>query len=48
MEEANREGFKRIGLVNGRRLVEILADKYPELPDELQERLRLRRVLIPE
>jgi len=47
-EEANREGFKRIGLVNGRRLVEILADKYPELPDELQERLRLRRVLIPE
>lgn len=48
LEEANREGFKRIGLVNGRRLVEILADKYPELPDELQERLRLRRVLIPE
>lgn len=47
-EEANREGFKRIGLVNGRRLVEIPADKYPELPDELQERLRLSRVLIPE
>jgi restriction system protein len=47
-EEATREGFKRIGLINGRQLVDILTEKYHELPAELKDRLNLRLALFPE
>jgi len=47
-EEATRPGFKRIGLINGRQLVEILTEKYHDLPTELRERLNLRLALFPE
>jgi restriction system protein len=47
-EEATREGFKRIGLINGRQLVDILTEKYHDLPTELKDRLNLRLALFPE
>ena len=45
-EEAEREDFKRIGLVDGRQLVDILTEEYDRLPPEVRERLGLRRVLV--
>ncbi|HUT98611.1 MAG TPA: restriction endonuclease [bacterium] len=47
-EEATREGYKRIGLINGRQLVDILTEKYHDLPTELKDRLNLRLALFPE
>jgi restriction endonuclease Mrr len=45
--EAEREGFKRIGLVDGEQLVDILAGEYEQLPKEIREKLGLRRALLP-
>ena len=45
-EEAEREGFKRIGLIDGGQLVDILAEEYDRLPQEVREKLGLRRVLV--
>lgn len=47
-EEAEREGFKRIGLIDGKQLVDILSEEYERLPGELREKLRLRRGLMGE
>lgn len=46
-EEAEREGFKRIGLIDGEQLVGILAEQYDRLPAEVRDKLGLRRALIP-
>ena len=46
-EEAEREGFKRVGLIDGGQLVDILAEEYERLPSGVRERLGLRRALIP-
>lgn len=46
-EEAEREGFKRIGLIDGGQLVDILTEEYDRLPSGVRERLSLRRVLVP-
>jgi restriction endonuclease Mrr len=46
-EEAEREGFKKIGLIDGGQLVDILVEEYEHLPQEVRERLGLRRVLVP-
>ncbi len=45
-EEAEREGFKRVGLIDGEQLVDILTEAYDRLPEELRERLGLRRTLV--
>jgi restriction system protein len=45
-EEAEREGFRRIGLIDGEQLVDILAEEYDRLPAEVREKLGLRRVLV--
>jgi restriction endonuclease Mrr len=45
-EEAERMDFKRIGLIDGEQLVDILAEEYDRLPVEVREKLGLRRVLV--
>ncbi len=45
-EAAEKEGFKRIGLIDGRQLVDILTEEYDQLPSETRERLGLRRALV--
>ena len=47
-EEAIREGYKKIGLINGLQLVDLLVEHYDALSLEIKERLRLRRTLMPE
>jgi predicted Mrr-cat superfamily restriction endonuclease len=47
-EEANKPGYKRIGLIGGSKLVEILVDNYEKLPEEMKEKLRMKRILVPE
>ena len=47
-EEAEKEGFKRIGLIDGEQLVDILNEQYERLSGEMRERLGLRRALVPE
>ena len=46
------EGFKRIGLIDGEQLVDILTEEYDQmydrLPAEVREKLGLRRALIPD
>lgn len=46
-ETAEREGFKRIGLIDGEQLVGILNEQYDGLSIEMRERLGLRRALVP-
>ena len=45
-EEAEKEGFKRIGLIDGGQLVDILTEEYDRLPTEIREKLGLRRALV--
>lgn len=45
-EEAEREGYKRIGLIDGEQLVDILAEEYDRLPQEIRKKLGLRRALM--
>jgi restriction endonuclease Mrr len=45
--EAEKEGFKKIGLIDGGQLVDILVEEYDHLPAEVREKLGLRRVLVP-
>lgn len=46
-DEASKEGFKKIGLINGEQLVDILIEHYDDLPSEIKDKLNLRRMLIP-
>lgn len=47
-KEADKQGFKRIGLIDGEQLVDILNEQYASLSVEMCERLGLRRALVPE
>ncbi|MCC6615301.1 MAG: restriction endonuclease [Anaerolineae bacterium] len=46
-EEAQKEGFKKIGLINGGQLVDILVEHYDSLSEELRRKLNLRKTLFP-
>ena len=46
-EEAEKDGFKKIGLIDGSRLVDILIENYDHLSEEVREKLNLRKTLIP-
>ena len=43
---ALESGFPRIGLINGRQLVDLLVEHWDAIPDEFRERLRLRHGLV--
>ena len=45
-EEAERVGFKRVGLIDGEQLVGILTEEYERLPAEVLDKLGLRRALV--
>ncbi len=45
--EAEKQGFKKVGLIDGGQLVDILVEQYDHLPAEVREKLGLRRVLVP-
>ena len=47
-EAAEKEGFKRIGLIDGGQFVDILTEEYDRLPTGVREKLRLRRALVVE
>ena len=44
---ATEIGFPRIGLINGHQLVDLLMEHWDDIPEEFQEKLGLRRGLIP-
>ena len=46
-DEAEKEGFKKIGLINGPQLVDILIEHYDDLDMEVRGQLKLRKTLIP-
>lgn len=46
-EEAEKEGFKKIGLIDGSQLVDILIEHYDDLAEEVRDKLNLRKTLIP-
>lgn len=43
---ANEQGFPRIGLINGRQLVDLLTLHWENMPDEMKEQLGLRLGLV--
>jgi restriction system protein len=43
---ALEQGFPRIGLINGRQLVDLLVEHWDDIPPEFQERLGLRKGLV--
>ncbi len=45
-EVATEPGFPRIGLINGRQLVDLLVQYWPALPEDLKEQLDLRLGLV--
>jgi len=45
-EVALESGFPRIGLINGRQLVDLLVEHWDEIPQEFRERLGLRHGLV--
>jgi len=45
-EVASQVGFARIGLINGRQLVDLLAEHWDDIPQEFQERLGLKKGLV--
>lgn len=47
-KEADRPGYKTVGLINGSQVVDLLIDHYEDLLPETKDLLRLRYVLIPQ
>lgn len=45
-EVANDPGFPRIGLINGKQLVDLLTEHWNKLPEEMQEQIGLRPGLV--
>ena len=45
-EHLLRSGFPRIGLINGRQLVDLLVEHWGDIPPEFQERLGLKPGLV--
>jgi len=48
LEEAVKPGFKKIGVISGEQLVDILVEKYDYLSQEIKDKLNLKKVLVPE
>jgi len=46
-EIAIEQGFPRIGLINGEKLVDILAEHWNDIPEEFKEKLSLKTGLVP-
>ena len=46
MDVALEPGFPRIGLINGRQLVDLLVEHWSDIPQEFQERLGLKPGLV--
>ena len=46
LEVAVEPGFPRIGLVNGRQLVDLLVEHWDDIPEDFQDRLALKRGLV--
>ena len=44
---ANKPCFPIIGLVNGKQLVDLLVEHWDDIPEEFQDKLALRRGLVP-
>lgn len=47
-QEALKQGYKRIGLIDGAQLVEILIERYQDISKEMKDKLKLKPVLLPE
>jgi len=47
MDTAFEPGFKRIGLINGHQLVDLLVEYWEKLPTDFQEKLGLKLGLVP-
>lgn len=45
-EVATEQGFPRIGLINGRQLVDLLVDHWQDIPEDFRDRLGLRPGLV--
>ncbi len=48
LKVAVEPGFPRIGTINGEQLVDILSEKWEELPEEIRTKLGLKRGLVVE
>jgi restriction system protein len=46
-DEAERDGFKKIGLINGMQFVDILIERYDDLSEEVRNQLNLKKTLLP-
>ena len=44
---AEEGGFARVGLINGEQLVDLLTQHWQEIPDEFQDTLGLKPILVP-
>ncbi len=46
-EVAEEPGFARIGLINGEQLIDLLTQHWRDIPDEFQDALGLKPILVP-
>ncbi len=44
---AVEQGFPRIGLINGKQLVDILAEHWENIPDDFKNKMNLKIGLVP-
>ena len=44
---AEEEGFARVGLINGEQLIDLLTQHWQDIPDEFQDALGLKPILVP-
>ncbi len=47
-EQAINPEFKKVGIINGEQLVDILVERYDSLSWDLKDKLSLKKVLVPE
>ena len=46
-EEADAEGFQRVGLINGQQLIDLLTLHWEAIPEDFREQLQLKPGLVP-
>ena len=44
---AEEDGFARVGLINGEQLIDLLTQHWQDIPDEFQDALGLKPILVP-
>lgn len=44
---AEEDGFARVGLINGEQLIDLLTEHWQDIPDEFQDALGLKPILVP-